>query len=75
MYGAFFLQGPINFYQLILLSLKDINWTICFFEGPPVYVKPTGKSNRQIMINAISYCCLSGEVNREAKEKSLQVLC
>ncbi|XP_065063681.1 uncharacterized protein LOC135690133 [Rhopilema esculentum] len=44
------------------------------YKGPPVYVKPTGKSNRQIIVNAISYCCLSGEVNKEAKEKSLQVL-
>eukprot|EP00794_Sanderia_malayensis_P011804 gene11804-13027_t len=49
-------------------------WTLTEYRGPPVYVKPSGKSNRQIMFNAITHCCLSGEVNKEAKEKSLQVL-
>ncbi len=38
-----------------------------------MYVKPTGKSNRQIIVNAITHCCLSGAVNKEAKEKSLLV--
>ena len=43
------------------------------YNGPSAYQKPTGKSNRRIMQNAISHCCLSGGVNRDAKEKCLQV--
>lgn len=41
--------------------------------GPQCYVKPSGKSNRKIIVNAISYVCLSGTVNQEQKEKCLQV--
>ena len=41
--------------------------------GPQCYVKPSGKSNRKIIVNAISYVCLSGTVNQDQKEKCLQV--
>lgn len=41
--------------------------------GPRCYVKPSGKSNRKLIINAISHVCLSGTVNKDNKEKCLQV--
>ena len=41
--------------------------------GPQCYVKPSGKSNRKIIVNAISHVCLSGTVNQDQKEKCLQV--
>lgn len=44
------------------------------FSGPQCYVKPSGKSNRKIIVNAISHVCLSGTVNQEQKEKCLQAL-
>ncbi|RUS88243.1 hypothetical protein EGW08_004009, partial [Elysia chlorotica] len=30
------------------------------FSGPKLYVKPSAKSNRHIIVNAISHCCLAG---------------
>ena len=44
------------------------------YNGPSAYQKPSGKSNRKIMQNAIAHCCLSGGVNRDAKSKCLEVL-
>ena len=43
------------------------------YTGPDTYKKPSGKSNRKIMQNAIMHCCLCGEVNKEAKRKCLEV--
>ena len=43
------------------------------YTGPSAYQKPSGKSNRKIIQNAITYCCLSGGVNRDAKDKCLEV--
>lgn len=45
----------------------------CDYTGPTAYQKPTGKSNRKIIQNAISHCCLSGGVNKDAQQKCLQV--
>ncbi|XP_020617788.1 calmodulin-regulated spectrin-associated protein 2-like isoform X4 [Orbicella faveolata] len=44
------------------------------FSGPQCYVKPSGKSNRKIIVNAISHVCLSGTVNQDQKEKCLQAI-
>lgn len=45
------------------------------YTGPKLYVKPSEKqkSNRHIIINAISHCCLAGVVNNDAKNKVLEV--
>ena len=40
--------------------------------GPKLYVKPSQKSNRSIIVNAISHCCLAGVVNRAVKDKVLE---
>ena len=53
----------------------DPNGQFSEYKGPAVYQKPSGKSNRKIMQNAISHCCLCGEVNKEAKKKCLEVCC
>ncbi|XP_060592189.1 calmodulin-regulated spectrin-associated protein 1-like isoform X2 [Ruditapes philippinarum] len=42
------------------------------YSGPKLYVKPSAKSNRHIIINAISHCCLAGSVNTEQKNKVLE---
>ncbi|XP_022091174.1 calmodulin-regulated spectrin-associated protein 1-like isoform X8 [Acanthaster planci] len=44
------------------------------YQGPKLYVKPTSKSNRHIITNAISHCVLAGTVNREQKDKVLEEL-
>ncbi|KAL5966818.1 Calmodulin-regulated spectrin-associated protein 1 [Taenia solium] len=41
---------------------------------PRLYVKPKSKSNRQVIVNAISHCCLAGTVNEPAKKLALQEL-
>ncbi|XP_063952874.1 calmodulin-regulated spectrin-associated protein 2-like isoform X5 [Lytechinus pictus] len=40
--------------------------------SPKLFVKPTSKSNRHIIINAISHCILAGVVNEKTKDKVLQ---
>lgn len=47
---------------------------MCFCEGPKLFVKPSQKSNRHIITNAIGHCCLAGSVNRDIKDKVLEVL-
>ncbi|XP_033640283.1 calmodulin-regulated spectrin-associated protein 2-like isoform X6 [Asterias rubens] len=44
------------------------------YQGPKLYVKPTTKSNRHIITNAISHCVLAGEVNKDHKDKVLEEL-
>lgn len=44
------------------------------YKGPAMYTKPSGKSNRKIIQNAVMHCCLCGEVNKEAKRKCLEAL-
>ncbi|XP_057309333.1 calmodulin-regulated spectrin-associated protein 1-B-like isoform X2 [Hydractinia symbiolongicarpus] len=44
------------------------------YKGPAVYQKPSGKSNKKIIQNAIMHCCLSGEVNKEAKKKCVEAI-
>uniref|UniRef100_A0A5K3EVK9 CKK domain-containing protein n=1 Tax=Mesocestoides corti TaxID=53468 RepID=A0A5K3EVK9_MESCO len=39
-----------------------------------LYVKPKSKSNRQVIVNAISHYCLAGAVNEPAKKAALQEL-
>ena len=43
------------------------------YLGPKLYVKPSSKSNRHIMQNAIGHCCLAGIVNNDIKNKVLDV--
>ncbi|KAK7489164.1 hypothetical protein BaRGS_00019542, partial [Batillaria attramentaria] len=42
------------------------------YTGPKLFVKPSAKSNRHIIINAISHCCLAGCVNTDMKNKVLE---
>ena len=44
------------------------------YTGPRLFVKPSGKSNVQIIINAIKTVCLAGSVNADLKKKVLEEL-
>ncbi|XP_028405927.1 calmodulin-regulated spectrin-associated protein 1-B-like isoform X2 [Dendronephthya gigantea] len=44
------------------------------FTGVQSYVKPSGKTNRKLIINAISHVCLPGVVNKDTKDKCLQAM-
>ena len=39
------------------------------FAGPKLFVKPSTKSNRHIINNAIRHCCLAGIVNNDVKKR------
>eukprot|EP00058_Branchiostoma_floridae_P017577 XP_002603065.1 hypothetical protein BRAFLDRAFT_63302 [Branchiostoma floridae] len=43
-------------------------------QCPKLFVKPSTKSNRHIIINALKDCCLAGEVNNQVKGKVLEAL-
>ncbi|XP_067846717.1 calmodulin-regulated spectrin-associated protein 2-like isoform X2 [Heptranchias perlo] len=41
------------------------------YTGPKLYKEPSAKSNKHIIQNAISHCCLAGKVNENQKNKIL----
>ncbi|CAJ0944266.1 unnamed protein product [Ranitomeya imitator] len=42
------------------------------YTGPKLYKEPSAKSNKYIIQNAISHCCLAGKVNEGQKNKILE---
>lgn len=41
--------------------------------GPKLFKEPSSKSNKPIIHNAISHCCLAGKVNEPQKNSILEV--
>ncbi|XP_046864969.1 uncharacterized protein LOC124459555 isoform X3 [Xenia sp. Carnegie-2017] len=56
------------------LSTSSTSSAFSGFTGVQSYVKPSGKTNRKLIINAISHVCLPGTVNKDTKEKCLQAM-
>nr|XP_032802805.1 calmodulin-regulated spectrin-associated protein 1-like [Petromyzon marinus]XP_032802806.1 calmodulin-regulated spectrin-associated protein 1-like [Petromyzon marinus] len=44
------------------------------YTGPRLFVEPSSKTNRSLVQNAVSHCCLAGKVNENQKLKVLQEL-
>ncbi|XP_064416268.1 calmodulin-regulated spectrin-associated protein 3 [Latimeria chalumnae] len=42
------------------------------YTGPKLYKEPSAKSNKHIIHNALSHCCLAGKVNESQKNKILE---
>lgn len=42
------------------------------FLGPKLFKEPSSKSNKPIIHNAISHCCLAGKVNEPHKNSILE---
>ncbi|KAM4676983.1 calmodulin-regulated spectrin-associated protein 3 isoform 2-T2 [Discoglossus pictus] len=42
------------------------------YSGPRLYKEPSAKSNKFIIHNALSHCCLAGKVNEPQKNKVLE---
>ena len=42
------------------------------FIGPKLFKEPSSKSNKPIIHNAISHCCLAGKVNEPHKNSILE---
>uniref|UniRef100_H0VWE0 Calmodulin regulated spectrin associated protein family member 3 n=1 Tax=Cavia porcellus TaxID=10141 RepID=H0VWE0_CAVPO len=45
------------------------------YTGPRLYKEPSAKSNKFIIHNALSHCCLAGKVNEPQKNRILEVGC
>lgn len=43
------------------------------FVGPKLFKEPSFKSNKFIIHNALSRCCLAGKVNEAQKKKIVEV--
>uniref|UniRef100_A0A8C7MFI3 Calmodulin regulated spectrin-associated protein 1b n=1 Tax=Oncorhynchus kisutch TaxID=8019 RepID=A0A8C7MFI3_ONCKI len=43
------------------------------YTGPKLFREPSSKSNKPIIFNAISHCCLAGKVNEPQKNTLLEV--
>lgn len=43
------------------------------FAGPKLFKEPSFKSNKFIIHNALSRCCLAGKVNETQKNKIVEV--
>uniref|UniRef100_A0A3Q2X0E2 CKK domain-containing protein n=1 Tax=Haplochromis burtoni TaxID=8153 RepID=A0A3Q2X0E2_HAPBU len=44
------------------------------YTGPKLFKEPSAKSNKPIIHNAISHCCLAGKVNEPQKNQILEEL-
>ncbi|KAM4634070.1 calmodulin-regulated spectrin-associated protein 1a [Polymixia lowei] len=44
------------------------------YNGPKLFKEPSSKSNKSIIINAITHCCLPGKVNESQKNVLLEEL-
>lgn len=50
-----------------------IHYILCGFPGPKLYKEPSFKSNKFIIHNAVTRCCLAGKVNEPQKNKIVEV--
>ncbi|KAG8447499.1 hypothetical protein GDO86_014847 [Hymenochirus boettgeri] len=48
--------------------------SVAEYSGPKLYKEPSSKSNKPIIHNAISHCCLAGKVNETIKNSTLEEL-
>ncbi|KAM5145897.1 calmodulin-regulated spectrin-associated protein 1 [Mantella aurantiaca] len=48
--------------------------SVAEYSGPKLYKEPSSKSNKPIIHNAISHCCLAGKVNESQKNQTLDEL-
>ncbi|XP_075041884.1 calmodulin-regulated spectrin-associated protein 1 isoform X2 [Mixophyes fleayi] len=48
--------------------------SVAEYSGPKLYKEPSSKSNKPIIHNAISHCCLAGKVNESVKNSTLDDL-
>ena len=44
------------------------------YSGPRLYVQPSQRTNKKIIANSLSQCCLAGAVNKDLKNKVLAEL-
>ena len=64
---------PVCYRNLLSYTVSELWLLFLFWTGPKLFVKPTQKSNRSIITNAVSHCCLAGHVNKDKVDKALEV--
>lgn len=62
-----------SLYQLYTFSTFNKTFFLAFVVGPKLFKEPSAKSNKPIIHNAISHCCLAGKVNEPQKNQILEV--
>lgn len=58
--------------SVVLLGLV-LHLETLYLTGPKLYKEPSFKSNKFIIHNAITRCCLAGKVNEPQKNKIVEV--
>lgn len=62
--------------SVALLCVFDLVTNFAIFDliflGPKLFKEPSSKSNKPIIHNAISHCCLAGKVNEPHKNSILE---
>lgn len=61
-----------NHRDVFHVSKLKLIFSVCFV-GPKLYKEPSFKSNKFIIHNAITRCCLAGKVNEPQKNKIVEV--
>lgn len=56
---------------VIVVVLTSVS--VFVFAGPKLFKEPSFKSNKFIIHNALSRCCLAGKVNESQKNKIVEV--
>lgn len=57
-----------------VFHVSKLKWLVyACFVGPKLYKEPSFKSNKFIIHNAITRCCLAGKVNEPQKNKIVEV--
>lgn len=70
-------MGSIFFDITIVVAMTTVPFwlsLLCAYSGPKLYKEPSAKSNKHIIQNALSHCCLAGKVNEGQKNKILEVI-
>lgn len=71
-------ESPSSGPGLPVQSFHHTNYTSDNIQNavstPKLFVKPKAKSNRMVITNAISHCCLAGTVNEPIKQLALKGL-
>lgn len=66
------ITGPVCV-QLQLKASQTVCPSLPPSPGPRLYKEPSAKSNKFIIHNALSHCCLAGKVNEPHKNRILEV--
>ena len=56
-----------------MINFTEPSSPFILHNGPECYVKPSAKSNRKIIRNALCHVCLAGDVNASTKLLALKV--